>query len=478
MAKVISSSTDFSQREEIVKSVFKEAAAAGNIIILIDSIDRYVSDGTDRVDLSASISPYAKSARLQVIGITTPFAYQKFVIRNEKIKVLFEKVDVTEVTKDAALQILLTVLPTFETRFKLSVPYETVTEVIDKSDVYITAIPFPEKAIDLFDEACVYAVESKKVKQITPDMIDTVLSKKTHSPIQLDQTFKDKLLNLEKALKEKIVAQDEGIETVARSLRKSFVTSGSHKKPLASMLFLGPTGVGKTETAKALSQVFFASDKALLRFDMSLYQTKLDIPNLIGSQDTGNPGLLSSRIREHPYGVLLIDEIEKADRDLLNIFLTVLDEGYFVDGFGNRVDCRHLIIIATSNAGTDFINDLLSKSKTFDTKGFIDYLVEKKLFLPEFLNRFDGVVVYRPLGEKAINDIATKMLDTIAKNVVLTYGVQIKITAGFIGSLVEKGYDSRFGARNMSRVIRDEVEDKIAKLVLENKVKKGDTITF
>lgn len=478
MAKVISTSTDFAKREEIVTALFSEAAAAGNIIILIDNIDRYVSEGVDRVDLSSSIGHYAKTARLQVIGITTPFAYQKYVIRNEKISVLFQKVAVAEITKENAFQILLTLVPTFESRFKIALPYETIEEVIDKSDVYITAIPFPEKAIDLLDEACVYAVETKKATQLLPDMIDFVLSKKTHSPIQLDQAFKDKLLNMEKALKERIIAQDEGVETVARSLRKSFVTSGNRKKPLTSMLFLGPTGVGKTETAKAVAQVFFNSEKSLIRFDMSLYQTKLDIPNLIGSQDSGNPGLLAAAIREHSYGVLLIDEIEKADRDLLNIFLTVLDEGYFTDGFGHRVDCRSLIIIATSNAGADFINELLSKTKTFDTKGFIDYLVEKKLFLPEFLNRFDGVVVYKPLNEKAINDIVMHMLDSISKNVATTYGVQITITPGFIGSLVDKGYDARFGARNMSRVIRDEVEDKIAKLVLENKVKKGETITF
>lgn len=479
LTKIISSTTDFAKREETVLLLLKEAAAAGNIIILIDNFDRFVSsDAADRIDLSTTIEPYAKSPRLQIIGITTPHAYQKYVIRNEKISVLFQKVAVSEIKKEDALQIMLTVGPVFESRFKIIIPYEALTEIVTKSDIYITAIPFPEKAIDLLDEVCVYATETKKTNTITPDMVDLVLAKKTHSPVQLDASIKDKLLTLEKKLKEKIIAQDEGIGMISKSLRKSFVTSGARKKPLATMLFLGPTGVGKTETAKALSQVFFGSDAALIRFDMSLYQTKQDIPNLIGSQDSGNPGLLASAIREHSYGVLLIDEIEKADRDLLNIFLTVLDEGYFNDGFGNRVDCHNLMVIATSNAGADFINDLLSKSGTFETSGFINYLVEKQLFLPEFLNRFDGVVIYKPLDMTSIRLIASQLIDVLTKNIEATYGIHVSVGSDFIDNLIKKGYDVRFGARNMSRIISTEIEDKIAKLVLENKAEKGSTITF
>lgn len=478
IGKIVSLGSDSSQKEQLVKSIFNEASQAGNIILLIDDFDRFVDASLDRIDLSTTIAPFARSETLQIIGITTPFAYQKYVARNDKISVLFEKVDVAEIKKSAALEILLNEVFDFEKRFKITIPYEAIKEAVDKSDAYITDIPFPEKAIDLLDEACVYAYEKEKKAIVTPEAVDIVLQIKTRTPVMLDQAFKDKLLNLEAKLQEKIVEQKEGIRALSSALRQSFVAVNTRKKPLASLLFLGPTGVGKTETAKALAEVFFSGQKDIIRFDMSLYQTKFDIPNLIGSQHTGNPGLLSAAIREKPYGILLIDEIEKADQDLLNIFLTILDEGYFTDGFGNRVDCRNLIIIATSNAGSGFINKMLSETNDVKTDSFINYLIEKERFLPEFLNRFDGVIVYRPLDNKAIYIIATRIISAISDNIFKTFGVKLTVTPGLIGTLIEKSYDPKFGARNMERVIRDEVEDKVAKMVLANKLKKGETITL
>lgn len=488
MEKIISQSVDVTQKEEILKTIFQEAAEARNVIILIDNFDKYIASGPDRIDLTTVISEYAKTDKLQFIAITTLFFYQKFVFVNERINRLFEKVDVFEIEEKEAEEILLKAAFDFEQRFKVIIPYETIKEVIDKSSFYITYIPFPEKAIELLDEACVYTSQktstvkvkeparldkfnpsadgdrtwqvndedrkTSRVKVVTPELVDTVLSQKTHIPIKLDQSLKTKLLNLEKLLEEKIVFQKEGIEKLSSALRRSSVMAGKRKKPLASFLFLGPTGVGKTETAKALATVFFGSQNHLLRFDMSFYQRKDDIPNLLGSMDTGNPGLLTSAIREKPYGVLLLDEIEKADKDLLNIFLTLLDEGYFTDGFGKRVDCKNLIVIATSNAGSDF----------------------DKIFTPEFLNRFDGVIIYQSLTKEAIRVIAKKMLSKIINEVYKIYQVQINISDNFLNYLAGKGYHQQFGARNMERVIRDEVEDKVAKLILENKIKKGEVL--
>ena len=286
--------------------------------------------------------------------------------------------------------------------------------------------------------------------------------------------IKEKLINLEDLLKDSIVEQEEAINKLSSSLRRSFLLLGKRKKPLASFLFLGPTGVGKTETAKAIAQTFFsAADREnlnyLIRFDMSEYQSKSDIPKLIGDSIYHEPGQLSKAIRENPYGVLLLDEIEKADHDLLNIFLTILDEGYFTDGEGKRVDCKNLVIIATSNAAA---------SEIYQNKNIsiMDYLIEHHVFSPEFLNRYDGVVVFRPLSEESIFKIANKMIEKIVDDIQSMYGIKVKISEKTLENIVSKSKDSRFGARNLDRVIRDDVEDKISKLILQGKASEKDMI--
>lgn len=476
--QVIAKSEDFAQKTTLVKTLLAEAAQAGNIVLFIDNFDRFVSDGNDRVDLTDTIIEFAKTPQLQIIGVTTPFAYQKYIQKKDAVRVHFEKIDIEEISAQDALTVVLQEIVSFEKRFALQIPYEVCTAVVEKSNMYITDIPFPEKAINLLDQVCVYATETKKASTIVPSMVDDVLQLKTHTPVVLDDAFKKTLVDLEAILNAKIVQQEEAISTLASTVRKSYVAAGQRKKPLATLLFLGPTGVGKTQTAKALSEVFFKDENALIRFDMSLYQSKNDIATLIGSVETGNPGLLTSAIREKPYGILLLDEIEKADIDLLNIFLTILDEGYFTDGYGQKVDCRHLIIIATSNAGADFMFQLLETKDTTDATEVINYLISNNLFTPEFLNRFDGVVVYKPLNKKAVYVLTTKILENISSKLKNTHGVTAQFTEGFKGSLIEKGYNIQFGARALERTVRAEVEDKIAKLILENKLQQGQTISF
>lgn len=483
--KIISQSQDVSQKETLLKSLFEEAREASNIVIFIDNFDKYISGaGKERIDLTSAITDYARSARIQFLAITTPFAYQKYLVSNETINRLFTKVEVFEIGQREAMEILMKAAFEIEFRLKLFIPYETIKETVEKSNFYITAIPFPEKAVTLLDEACVYLAQLPNNKNntriVTPDIVDTVLSQKTHIPVQLNQSLKDKLLRLESLLGQKIIAQKNSIDKLSSAMRKSFTLASSRKKPLASFLFLGPTGVGKTETAKALSQVFFGSDDYLIRFDMSFYQTQNDIAALVGSMDSGNPGLLTAAVRQKPYGVLLLDELEKAHKDLLNIFLTVFDEGYFTDGAGKRVDCKNLIVIATSNAGADFIFSKMEKPEIFHLtdRDLINHLVEQKLFTPEFLNRFDGVILYQPLDQAAQFIIAKQMIGRVASEAHKAHKINLVVSDQFLTDLVAKNFDSKFGARNLARVIRDEIEDKIAQLILADKIKKGKTINF
>jgi len=478
LEKILTVYTDTEQRENFLEDLFLEAATAKNTILLIENFDKYVSFGQGRIDLSTSFEKYGKTSTIQFIGITSPFFYQRFIFGNDKVNRLFTRIDVQEISLQEAKLTLLEAAHLFEEKNKAIIPYETIIETIDKSEFYITYIPFPEKAFNLLDMACAY-VKNTNSQTVTPNIINIVLSEKTHIPTSLTGEMKKKLITLEQLLGSRVIYQTEAVQKLAGAMRRSFILLGKRRKPLASFLFLGPTGVGKTETAKALADIFFGSNKFLLRFDMSLYQTTADIKTLIGSIESSMPGLLSNAIRENPYAVLLLDEIEKADKDLLNIFLTLVDEGYFTDGFGKKVDCKNLIIIATSNAGADYIykkqTSLIASVKESD---LIDYLVSQHLFSPEFLNRFDGVVTYRPVTEQSIFTLASKMIDTIKETIYKLYKIHITVTDETLKSVVAKGYNPAFGARNLERVITQELEDKIAKLILEEKAKEGDTISL
>ncbi|HLL60728.1 MAG TPA: AAA family ATPase [Candidatus Nitrosocosmicus sp.] len=478
MEQIISQASDVSQKEQILKDLLNEATNAKNIIILIDNFDKYIRPGSP-IDLSGLIEPYAKSNALQFIGITTPFAYQKFLSTNDKINRLFEKVDVFEIEIEEAKTIMMNNVFEIEKKLQCIIPYESILEAVEKSNFYITDIPFPEKALVLLDRAAGNTVQIKKQQIVMPDTVDEVLSQKTHVPVKLDASMKDKLLNLEPLMKDNILFQDSAVTEVSTVLRKAFVIASTRKKPLASFLFLGSTGVGKTETAKILAQTIFGSQKELIRFDMSLYQRTEDIQSLIGDQNSGNPGLLSKAIREKPYGVLLLDEIEKADKNLLNIFLTLLDEGYFTDGFGKRVDGKNLIIIGTSNAGSDYLVKLIQQNETENlNKKMMNHIIEQKIFAPEFLNRFDGVITFNPLNKDGVRQIGIKMLDLIGRQIYASYKINIDVAPETLSNLIDKHYDPTFGARNLQRLIQYEIEDKISKLILANQVKEGDTISL
>ncbi len=491
MEKILSLNDDKNKQEAMLEELFTEAAEAKNIIIFIDNFEKYH-------DFYSIIEKFAKTPLVQFIAITLPFFYQKIIFPHEKIVQLFSKIDVYEVTKEEAEKILLNFALNLEKRYKLIIPYETIKALIEKSDYYITYIPFPEKAIQLLDEACVLTkeiyhknnqtkAEKETLPTVTPEIIDKVLFERTHIPISITSQMRNKLLQLENLLKEVIIHQDEAINQLSSALHRSFILIGKRKKPLASFLFLGPTGVGKTETAKTLSEFFFQSItpkpyqsssnnyQYLIRFDMSNYQLKEDIPKLIGDIKSDNPGLLSSAIREHPYGVLLLDELEKANHDLLNIFLTIIDEGYFTDGYGKRVDCKNLIIIATSNAGSDY---LYQEKGEISKENFIDYLINNKFFSPEFLNRFDGIVLFKPLTNLAVTAIAKKMLIKIVRDIYQIHKIKLEVSDEFINNIVKKAYQPQFGARHVERIIKTEIENKLAKIILEGKAKEGDIIRF
>jgi ATP-dependent Clp protease ATP-binding subunit ClpC len=460
----------------VLEDILTEAAYAGNIVLVIDSFDQYVSTGPGRIDLTNVFSKTV-SAGLQIIGITTPQDFAKYFYPNQELLKNFEKVEASPPSSEEALVILEDTLSLYEKRNQVFVTYQALKEIIDKVDKYIVDIPFPEKAIDLLDETCV-ATSQKGLKIITPEQVTLVISEKTKIPLgEIREEEAEKLKNLEVVIHQRIINQQEAVEAIAKALRRARVGITKSNKPIGTFLFMGPTGVGKTETAKALAEGYFGDDQRMIRFDMSEYQGEESLERVIGSVKTGEPGMFAKEIRENPFSLLLLDEIEKAHREILNLFLAMLDEGYFTDAFGKKVDCRNLIIIGTSNAGTELIREKMKEGGADEVleAQVIDFVQRKGIFSPEFINRFDAVVIYRPLSPDNLAKVAQLMLTNLNKRLT-EKKISIKITNQLVKRLVELGYDPAFGARPMNRVIQDKIEDKIAQGLLRGEIKKGQEI--
>jgi len=283
------------------------------------------------------------------------------------------------------------------------------------------------------------------------------------------------LLNLEELIHKRIINQNEAVKEISSALRRFRSDITIRNGPLGGFLFLGPTGVGKTETAKALSEIYFGSEDKMIRLDMSEFQNTKDIDRLIGSKE--EEGLLTTQVRENPFSLILLDEIEKGHPNVLNIFLQILDEGFLTDGIGRKVYFKDSIIIATSNAGYKIILEALDKKEKWSgvKQKLLDYVFEKAIFRPEFINRFDDVVVFQPLSKEHLLAIAELMLTKLKKNL-KDKDVNFIITEDLKKKIAELGYNPIFGAREMRRVIQDKVENVLANALLSNELKRGDSV--
>ena len=388
---------------------------------------------------------------------------------------LFEKVEVPEISEEETMIILENLVPLIEKKYRIFIFFLAIRDIVSLSAKYLPALPFPKKAMDIFDEVAVQVCSLKR-KVVTEEDVVKIISEKTQIPIgKMEVREREILLNLEQLIHQKIINQDLAVKEVSSALRRARAEVFERKKPMGTFLFLGPTGVGKTETAKALAEIYFGSEKKIIRLDMSEFQQIKDISRLIGS--TREDGYLTTKIREDPFSLVLLDEIEKAHPNILNLFLSVLDEGYLTDGLGRTVNFKNTIIISTSNAGYQIILEALARETEWSLvkKTLMDYLFEKGIFRPEFINRFDGVIVFNPLTKENLLDIVGLQLQKL-KEGLLKKDIEFIITNPLKEKIVQLSYNPQFGAREMKRVIQDKIENVLAKALLGGEIKRGDRI--
>ena len=463
--------------ESTLDKIFQEVISAGNIILVIDDFHNYIG-GKERpgvIDISGVLSSYLNLPQFQIVAVTTYSGLHKYIEQKPSILSLFEKVEVGEISERETLMILENLALSSERRYKRFVSFPALREIVVLTKKYLPAIPFPKGAMDLLDEVMVY-VSSIKEKVVLPEHVAKIVSEKTEIPIgEIKVKEKEILLNLEKLIHQRIINQEKAVNEVSAALRRARAEVTVRKGPMGTFLFLGPTGVGKTETSKALAEIYFGSEERMIRLDMSEFQNTTDIPRLIGSP--GEEGLLTTAVRENPFSLILLDEIEKAHKNILNLFLQVLDEGFITDGLGRKVNFKNTIIIATSNAGYQIILQALKEKTEWSQvkEKLLNYLFERAIFRPEFINRFDAVVVFKPLTKENLLDIAELLLQKLKKNL-KEKAIDFIITLPLKEKIVDLGYNPTFGARQMRRVIQDKVENILASALLSGELKRGDKV--
>lgn len=464
--------------EAVLDKIFQEAIGAGNVILVINEFHNFVGvqPGPGRVDISGVLSSYLHLPQFQIVAVTSFAGLHKNIEQNPSILNLFAKVEVSEISEREVMMILENLALLLEQKYKLFVSYPALREIVALTKRFMPSLVFPKKANDILDEVMIYVKKSTKDKVLLPSHVAKIITEKTQVPVgEIEVKEKEVLLNLEKLIHERIINQDTAVKEVSTALRRARAEVTVRKGPMGTFLFLGPTGVGKTETSKALAQIYFGSEARMIRLDMSEFQNVKDIPRMIGSK--GEEGLLTTPVRESPFSLILLDEIEKAHPNILNLFLQVLDEGFLTDGLGRKVDFKNSIIISTSNAGYRIILEALkAKTEWIEVKQkLLDYIFEKGIFRPEFINRFAAVVVFRPLSKENLLAIAELMLRALKQNL-KEKGIDFKITLPLKETIVELGYDPTFGARAIRRVIQDKVENALASALLSGELKRGNKV--
>ena len=551
LASMIAGSKYRGEFEERMKKLIQEVKAAGNVILFLDEVHTIIGAGgaEGAMDASNILKPSLARGEIQLIGATTIGEYRKYIEKDAALERRFQPVTVEEPTKEQCLEILEGLKSRYENHHHVTVEQEALESAVALSVRYVNDRFLPDKAIDVLDEACSkvslrgfkvpdsieeleQVIDNLKVQKeeairegnmteastlhkeqmaaekkldqarsrfqkknkdrqvtVTEEDIAAVVSEWTKIPVQkLAESESERLRKLEKTLHKRVIGQEEAVTAVAKAVRRGRVGLKDPNRPIGSFLFLGPTGVGKTELSKALAEALFGDENAMIRVDMSEYMEKHSVSKMIGSppgyvgHDDG--GQLSEQVRRHPYSVVLFDEIEKAHPDVFNILLQVLDDGHITDSQGRKVDFRNTVIIMTSNAGAQAIIDpkrlgfVTKEDKGADYKRMKSNVMNeiKLVFRPEFLNRIDEIIVFHSLGTDEMKKITGLMCKEIVKRAKEQLNITLTIRDSVKKHIVETGTDQKYGARPLRRAIQNQLEDALADAILSGEIKSGDHV--
>jgi ATP-dependent Clp protease ATP-binding subunit ClpC len=470
ISKLLSGLQNEGEAAQRIKDAFEEVTAIDDVILFFDEFHSIgVGEASKNYNLLALINPYLESSKIQFIASTDPANYAKILEKNTSLARLFHKVDVHPANHDETLKILIE-RAIEKVRYNgIEFSYLALKEILNKSERLIKDRVLPDSALYVFEES-----SSLGKKEIISDDVKKLLSERIHVPIiELDSSQKQNLLHLEEAIHQKMIDQEQAVKVIADTLRRAATSIREQNRPIGSFLFVGPTGVGKTELSKILAEIYFKDKAAFVRFDMSEYQTSESVNRLIGTSE--NPGELTEAIKRKPYCLLLLDEFEKADPRLLTLFLQVLDDGRLTGGDGKKVDFTNTIIIATSNAGSLLIANGLNSGKQLSQ---IELEVKEELlkqFKPELVNRFDSVVIFKPLKEEELEQIVKIKLHEL-QLMMHEQGYDLEFNDELINQLAQKGFDPVLGARPLRRLIQDTLEANLSKMILEDRIKKGNKV--
>lgn len=471
---VLSQTTDSNQKKNLIAKALLEAEAAGNVILVLRDLERLTRFDLEGIDMTDVLEKILEKRNLKTIVISDPKTYEKFLSNNSRLMKYFERVDVNEPSESDAMQIIIEASDNWEQKKDITVLVNSLRTVISSSEKYISNTPFPEKALEILD-AAIFEDEQNGDGVISIEDINNIISEKARIPIKtLNNEEKKDLANIEDIIHKSLINQSAAVAQIGQILRSKITGVVSTNRPIGSFLFLGPSGVGKTETAKVLSQVYFGSQEKIIKFNMADYSSLEGVERLLGSASKNSLGLLTSQIKNNPASLLLLDEIEKAPSEVFNIFLSLLDEGEIYDSNGDKVSCSNLFVIATSNAGAEFIRQEVNNgTKGIDLqKKVLENILQNGYFSPEFVNRFDGVVVYEPLSFDHLRDIAKLQLNNVSKNL-YAKNMYIDFDESVYDEVLKNGYQPEFGARPMRRYIELSIGDFLAKAILNNELVNG-----
>jgi len=481
LANLISGASPSEAQERLLLCI-NEINRAGNIILYVADIEKIMgisSGGEESFELAEVLVEAINRQALFCIATATTENYNKF-IEGTSLGESMTAVGVAEPNFNQTIQILESKASNLEARYGIYLTYSALEKTVSLSNKYLRDVSSPLKAINLLQKAVIL---SNKAARNNPDQVicsgeevAVAIEQLTGIPSnKISENESQKLLNLENSIHERMIGQEEAVKAVSAALRRARADLKDNARPIASFLFLGPTGVGKTELAKTVSEVYFGNEDYMIRLDMSEYQEASSVNKIIGDAD-GAVGYLTEAVRKKPFSLILLDEIEKAHPDILNLFLQLLDDGRLTDGQGRTISFSQSIIIATSNIGSIVIQNSIKQGLDINLikQDLVDNQLNKYM-RPELINRFDGIVVFKPLTEENIVVIATLMLKKIKKNLA-DKGINFKADKEGVAVLARAGYDPKFGARPLRRLLQERVEDEIANLFLANKLKRRDTV--